>query len=115
MIEYYSNTGNERVGFVLNTGEVVEVDNVALQPDKAFMVSTIDLMRYEDIAVATWHTHPGESSNLSDMDYRAFYNWPHLKHYIIGKDGISAYVIKNGNLVKADDNNCPSWVSEDPL
>ena len=44
---------NERVGFILATGETVECKNVSLTPDVAFEVSGEDLMLYADDAVSS--------------------------------------------------------------
>ena len=53
--------------------------------------------------VATWHTHPGETSVLSVGDYGTFTNYPHLRHYIVGKDGVQAYEVDaQGALIKCE-------------
>lgn len=87
------------MGFILHPRTIVEVENVAPDPEKGFDVSAADLIEYLDEpseVVATWHTHPKADANLSNADYRAFLTLPKLKHYIIGTDGVRAYAVKDG-------------------
>lgn len=106
---FYSNEGNERVGFILNTGEVVEVENISEKPQESFIISSESLIKYEDTMVASFHTHPNGTSNLSSDDYIAFRGWPDLKHFIIGKDGISCYIVNgSGTVLKDETQNCLS-------
>lgn len=100
--QFYAPSGPERVGFILDNDEIVEVDNVSVTPEDGFEVSAEDLVRFEGRTVATWHTHPNETSNLSLDDYLGFLNWPDLRHYIIGNDGVKAFVVK-GKTVIGDD------------
>ena len=51
--------GSERVGFILEDGELVEVENVCPEPEEGFEVRGEDLVEYAERAVASWHTHPG--------------------------------------------------------
>ena len=92
---------DERVGFVLKTGEIVEVENICPDKDNGFEVRGEDLMKYAVDAEASWHTHPGHTKCLSANDHYAFLNYPHLKHYIVGTDGVECYVVKNGIVVIA--------------
>lgn len=89
----------ERVGFVLQTGKVVEVENICANPVEGFDVSGEDLVKYSSIAKATWHTHPGSDNNLSVSDYRSFLNWPKLEHYIIGTNGVRCYIVENDEVL----------------
>jgi proteasome lid subunit RPN8/RPN11 len=91
----------EQVGFVLTSGEVVEVKNVCKDPTNGFVVSGEDLLRYSDDVVATWHTHPGATSNLSMSDYESFKNWPQWRHFIAGSDGVAEYYVEDGELLRA--------------
>lgn len=101
LLNFYSGDGSERVGFVLHDGTAVEVDNVSDEPHQGFVVSTEDLLKYELSARATWHTHPGSSSNLSVEDSVAFKSWPQLEHYVIGSDGIRHFKVDGGVVVVA--------------
>lgn len=91
----------ERIGFVLKDGSIVEVENVCEEPTEGFDVKGEDIIKYAPIAAATWHTHPNEDSNLSANDYRTFLNWPELEHYIIGTDGVSKFVVEDGEVLIA--------------
>lgn len=91
--KFYSETGPELVGFVSAKGKVSPVTNVSPDPDEGFMVSAADIEFYTEVtpSKATWHTHPGETSNLSGEDYKTFMVWDDMIHFIIGKDGVTAY------------------------
>jgi proteasome lid subunit RPN8/RPN11 len=90
----------ERCGFVLQTGEVAEVENKCHDPANGFDISGDDLLKYEDLAVGSWHTHTGTDSNLTRDDLISFLNYPHLKHYIIGSDGVACYVVQKGQVIR---------------
>ena len=105
--EFYADTGPERVGFVLNNGKVVEVNNVCPDPENGFEVNPIDIIMHEEELVGVWHTHPGASSNLSMDDHAGIKNWPNLTHYIIGKDGVRAYKVNAGSILIDDHGNSP--------
>ncbi len=85
----------ERVGFISSGGAIVECENIAQDPVYGFAVSGCDILAHLD-AVATWHTHPGASSNLSMDDHSAFLNFPDMKHFIIGSDGVRCYEVRDG-------------------
>ena len=89
---------NERVGFVLEDGSLVEVENIAPDPDKAFLVCAEDVIKHED-AVATWHTHPSDTANLSAGDYETFVFFPDMLHFIVGTDGVRSYKVENGRVL----------------
>ncbi len=89
----------ERVGFVLNTGRVVELKNVCPEPKEGFEVSAADLQKYSDKVVASWHTHPGANANLTVEDARSFRDFPEWEHYIIGTDGVKRYLVKDGAVI----------------
>lgn len=92
----------ERVGFLLPPkGKVVEVENICSDPENGFEVSAEDLVKYGETALASWHTHPGASSNLSADDFVAFLNYPNMKHYVVGMDGVKCYVVENGKVIHA--------------
>lgn len=89
----------EHVGFILPRGKVVEVENVSDSPATSFDVSGEDLLTYESTAIASWHTHPNSDSNLSMGDMETFLNWPHLDHYIVGQDGITKFIVVDGEVL----------------
>ena len=89
----YKSDGKERVGFILEDNEIVEVMNISMSPEDSFMIRTEDILNYNEIAIATWHTHPNASSNLSHEDLVLIRNWPNLIHYIVGNDGVQGYTV----------------------
>ena len=91
----------ERVGFVLDDGTIVEVENICPDPENGFDVSGTDIIEYLDRSVATWHTHPGETNNLSVGDYNTFLSWPYHRHYIVGINGVREYYIEEGEVLVA--------------
>lgn len=98
---YNEGDKNERCGFVLTDGSILEVKNIHTNPETGFMMSSRDVFDYalSSKAVATWHTHPEAPSSLSADDYVGFQNFPNLKHYIIGQDGLSTYVVENRHVI----------------
>lgn len=91
--------GEETCGFVLASGEVVAVKNHAQDPKMDFEVSDEDLTRYEPEAVATWHTHPVTSCNLTVTDYACFLVFPQLSHYIFDGTRLAKYVVDAGYVI----------------
>jgi hypothetical protein len=89
----YLSGENERCGFILASGEIVECTNICPDPAQGFEVGDFDLDRYIDDAVATWHTHPGDTRLLSVGDYETYRGMPDLMHFIVGTDGLAAYVV----------------------
>ena len=96
----YVDEGDERCGFVLKDGSIVESLNQAEETSFAFKISCDFIRQYEDQTYASWHTHPGENSNLSCEDYRAFMNYPEWDHFIIGNDGVRRFFIEDGYLLQ---------------
>lgn len=92
---------NERVGFVLTSGEVVECTNISETPEESFLVSPDEAVLYADDATSTWHTHPGRDNNLSMMDYEMFLSWNTLTHFIVGVNGVKQYYVENGDVLIA--------------
>lgn len=91
----------ERVGFVLDDDVIVEVENVCSEPTDGFEIRSEDLLKYEGRIKASWHTHPGASSNPSIGDLQSFLNYPDWVHYIIGEQGVVVFKVNNGKLVIA--------------
>ena len=46
-LKKYLTGDKERVGFVFKSGQIIEVTNVCAEPEKGFMVSAEDLLKYE--------------------------------------------------------------------
>ena len=108
LLEFYSPVGPERVGFILQDGTVVEVQNVCPEPELGFQVRPEDLIRYYDQMIGTWHTHPGIVAVPSSDDHLAFRNYPMLQHHIIGSDGVRTYQLdRRGKIVETAENCLP--------
>lgn len=102
--DFYSESGNERGGFITKDGFVIEVKNSHPNKEDYFMFSCEDLDKLDnDNVIATFHTHPNKSANLSKEDYDAFVNWEKLLHFIIGKDKINCYKVSDRGTVVVED------------
>lgn len=99
---FYTNTGSERVGFLLHDGSVVEVENTHSEPEEGACIRASDLFAYEQRAKAFWHTHPGGSCNLTAQDRRAFLGYPLHIHYIVGADGVAGFAVLDGEVVRCE-------------
>lgn len=97
-----NNNETERVGLVLKSGEIIEMQNHCADPSNGFETDGLDFLKYDGDILATWHTHPNANSNLSQGDKQSFLNWPDLDHYIVGMDGVSRYFIENGKVFRCD-------------
>jgi len=92
----------ERGGFVLDDGTLLELPNRSDTPTEGAMLDIPDdQLHLITRAVATWHTHPGTTANLSVGDHETFVSWPALKHAIVGTDGVRWYGVKNGAVINA--------------
>lgn len=83
--------GPERVGCIRKDHSILEFINDSLKPEESFTVPDEALGVLETEALATWHTHPQGSPNLSGDDYNTFRAWPELYHFIIGLNGVKCY------------------------
>lgn len=99
LVSLYSDTGNERGGYISASGEIVERMNESPSPEENYLMGCDTLDEIEKSAVATFHTHPGKEPNLSKDDYNSFLNWEKLLHFIIGKDKISCYKVSERGTV----------------
>ena len=84
-LKQYWGSEFERCGFILKSGEIVEVTNIANNPEKEFQVSDEDFEKYYADTVASWHTHTDTFSNLSLSDYYTFLALPEWKHWIVSQ------------------------------
>lgn len=84
-LKTYWNDKVERCGFILKSGEVVEVKNIAQDPTREFEVSDKDFEKYYSEVAASWHTHINDFANLSLSDYYTFLNIPEWEHWVVSK------------------------------
>lgn len=97
----------ERCGFILNNGEIIEVENIHPQPHLAFEINADVVIKYRDSACASWHTHPSTGPNLSVEDYLLFCQWPQWFHYIVSENDVWCYYIKDNRVILHDENDPP--------
>lgn len=104
----------ERCGFILKTGEVVEVQNIHPEPMHYFEVDDTELEKYRDRIAATWHTHIHDSANLSAEDYHNFLKHQDWPHYIISSKNVWLYYVMNNKVfVTYEDSDFP-WQPKEP-
>lgn len=92
----------ERCGFILFGGVIIELPNVHPEPINGFEIDPKAILRYIDQIEGIWHTHPKGSSTLSGEDKLCMEQWPQLDHYIVGEDGVSVYKVTEGVVINAD-------------
>lgn len=89
----------ERCGLILKDDTIVEVQNVAANPETGYEMDPIAVLPYLDLIAATWHTHPDGPSNLSGADYQSFRSWPDLVHIVISPSGVRRYCVDNTGVI----------------
>ncbi|GFD70937.1 hypothetical protein KUL118_01770 [Tenacibaculum sp. KUL118] len=89
------NAEKERCGFILKSGEVVEVENIAESPEEEFEVSESDFEKYYSDTVASWHTHTNDFSNLSLSDYYTFLSLPEWDHWVVSQHKSVKFSVKS--------------------
>lgn len=99
--KYDKDHEDERCGLLIGN-KIVEAKNTHPTPSKGFIIPAEFMLKYEDTATGTWHTHPNETSNLSHEDYDGFSQWPNLVHYIIGVDGVRCFQLEGDLIVEVD-------------
>jgi proteasome lid subunit RPN8/RPN11 len=99
---YEDSFEEERCGFILKDGDLIELRNSHPEPTIGFEIDPKDTLAYIDQLAAIWHTHPQEPSVLSGEDKSCMEQWPDLKHYIVGEDGVRVYVVKDGVVLNED-------------
>lgn len=88
----------EACGFILDTGDVVEIRNESLAPLRHFKMCGRDafskLNGTLDHVVGIWHTHPRGPHTPSREDLEAIKTGaiqPHWSYYIVTPDGVHEY------------------------
>lgn len=80
----------------------MECKNNCEDPNNGFEFSLEDQLKLDEAdTLGTFHTHPGQSNNLSYEDYESFMAYPSLIHYIVGIEGVKSYKVLEGKLVNA--------------
>lgn len=93
----------ENCGFILNTGEIVVLQNLHPDPVNNFAISDEDILNYglENI-LAFWHSHLNNDTNLSTNDYKAFLNFPDHYHIIFCYTDFTVYTVRNNLVIRLD-------------
>ncbi len=91
---------SERCGIILTNGEILETPNTHSDPEKGFVIPAEAMFAEIKNLDGTWHTHPGQDSNLSQEDYHGFSQWPDLHHFIIGVDGVREFTVQGGIVIE---------------
>lgn len=92
----------ERCGLLLKDGTIVEITNVAADPEQGYEMDAAEALPHikSGAIEATWHTHPQTDPTLSEDDRVGFLMWPDLEHAIIGiRDGdvkVMRYRVEHG-------------------
>lgn len=89
----------ERCGFILTNGQVIEVENVANNPETEFEIAESVFNEYADEIKATWHTHTGTNANLSLEDYLTFLAFPEYQHWIVSAKKTVLFGIEENSVV----------------
>lgn len=88
----------EACGFIMESGEIIEIRNVATNPMRNFKMDRQDLIEKlcneTDFISAIWHTHPGGSTVPSHTDITAIKmgavqrNWDYL---VVTEQSVNLY------------------------
>lgn len=101
LFNLFDPNGDELCGVIYEDGTVVSLPNIHPNPRDNFAMSVEPLQ--DPKVIATWHTHPRTSANLSVEDYRAFVQFPRLRHYVVAATEIWCYRMA-GDILVLDDN-----------
>lgn len=89
----------ERCGFILKSGEILELENIAENKTTGFQIDSKDILKYIEDLETIWHSHPKGSSVLSGQDMQCMLSWPDITHAIIGEDMIRTYRVSDGAVI----------------
>lgn len=89
----------ERCGFILSSGEVVEVENVSSHPGQNFEISEEAFLTYVDTMTGLWHTHVNGIANLSLPDYYTFMDFPELEHWVVSDLASVCFKVEETQLI----------------
>lgn len=98
--KYDSSEEQEKCGIILLDGTLIDCENTHVSPTEGFRIPAKLLVQHEDDLYGTWHTHPKDSANLSQEDYRGFTQWPRLRHFIIGIDGVRCFTVDDDLIIE---------------
>lgn len=96
----------ERCGLVLLDDTFVEIPNIANDRVTGYYMDPEQVLPYltAEKIKGTWHTHPNGPPILSEDDMEGFLGWPHLTHYIVGREKgentVRSYKIDRGAVIE---------------
>lgn len=99
LYNFYEDSGPERCGFILDDGQIIEVENKHELPTEGFEIDSQEILNYLPEIKGIWHTHPGGTEVLSGADKSYMMFWPDVDHYVVGKRGIRIYKVKGEALI----------------
>lgn len=79
----------ERCGLIHADGTIVETINISPTPENNF---EFEMHHFERDVIATWHSHPTTSANLSIDDFWFFKSWPDLTHFITDISEVRCFI-----------------------
>ena len=91
---------NEKCGFILKDGTVINLENKHPHPNLGFLIPDSDIDQYKDDIAAIWHSHPSNDVNLSVEDYAAFLRYPDYDHHIYGLNHMAAYYVRGDTVYR---------------
>lgn len=93
LLDYWNPTV-ERCGIVTADGEIIELQNTHPDPTAGFRMGHPE----NAVTVATWHTHPDGSANLSVLDYRLFLRYTKMNHFVVGRGTLAQFYVHDGRV-----------------
>ena len=97
----------EACGFIMCDGSIVEIRNVATNPERSFHMDYQEMVEKlsvrEDFIAGIWHTHPKGTVTPSHTDLNAIKIGAvqaHWKYWIVTADGV--YLYESNRFAKQD-------------
>lgn len=101
MLSKFWSPYEERCGFILKDGTVVEVPNIHPEPKRYFQISQEEIDKHLPEIYAFWHSHSDNNLNLSLADYFSFIAFPNHRHRIYNKENQYAeYYVRRGFVMR---------------
>lgn len=101
MLSKFWNPYEERCGFILQDGTVIETPNVHSEPSWYFKIDQSEIDKHLPDIYAFWHSHPDNNLNLSLADYFSFTAYPKHKHRIYNSENQYAeYYVRRGFVMR---------------
>lgn len=89
----------ELCGYITESGQVVQLENLAENKETSF---SIDVTKLPGDVAILWHSHPSNLDNLSVDDYLNFLQFPDYTHRIYAKDSYADYYVRNNMVFRVE-------------